>query len=182
LLYLFEHIHRYHSRVEEQTEDCGPLDVSNLLDPIIVLPLKRLDRIARKALRLALSLTSEIHVIQVLSEDLRTDDLARRWPELVEQPVRRLNRPSPVLIVRPSAYRDFFGPLLDYVREVSQKHPHRHIAILVPEFVERRWYHFVFRHRATLLKILLMLRGGPQVVIITAPWYERSALKEQPFA
>jgi hypothetical protein len=50
---------------------------------------------------------------------------------------------------------------------------------MVPEIVERRWYHFLFRHRTTLLKGLLLLRGGPQIMIITTPWYARATLRPQ---
>jgi amino acid transporter len=182
LIYGFFSIRRYHSRIDREIEEGGPLDVSNLSDPIIVVPLKRLDRVGRKALRLALSLTPEIHVVQILSEELKTEDLTREWPELVEAPVRReLHREPPRLVIRPSAYREFFGPLLDYLRELARKHPDRHIAVLVPERVEKRWYHFFFAHRATLLKGLLLVRGGPQVVVITAPWYLQRELRSRPF-
>jgi hypothetical protein len=84
--------------------------------------------------------------------------------------------------VLPSAYREFFTPLLNYLRQLAKTDPSRSIAVIVPELVEKRWYHFLFRHRATLLKGLLLLRGGPQVVIISAPWYVRDALKQRQFA
>jgi hypothetical protein len=42
----------------------------------------------------------------------------------------------------------------------------------VPELVDRRWYQMLLRsHRATLLKGLLLLRGGPRVIVINTPWY-----------
>ena len=44
---------------------------------------------------------------------------------------------------------------------------------MLPEVVERRWYHFIFRHRNTVLKGLLLLKGGPQIMIVTTPWYLR---------
>ena|ERR1044071_608269 len=71
----------------------------------------------------------------------------------------------------------FTEPLLKYLRELARKNPERHIAVLVLELVKRRWYHFLFRHRATLLKAMLILRGGPQIVISTAPWYVQRVLK-----
>ncbi|HVV00372.1 MAG TPA: APC family permease [Verrucomicrobiae bacterium] len=182
LLYVFLRIHRYNTHVESETGDAGPLDVANLLDPIVVVPLKRLDRVARKALRLAMSLTAEIHVVQVLSEEMETEDLTRCWRELVEAPMLAAQRAPPVLIVRPSAYREFYRPLLDYLRELSRNHPDKHIAVIVPELVEKRWYHFLFRHRDTLLKGMLLLRGGPQIVIITGPWYVTESLNDEPFA
>ena len=50
---------------------------------------------------------------------------------------------------------------------------------MLPEVVERRWYHFLFRHRNTLLKALLLLNGGPRIVLITAPWYVREPATSQ---
>jgi amino acid transporter len=170
-LFLFWRIRKYNTSVDREVVVDGPLDFSNLKQPMIVLPLKRLDRVGRKALRLALSLGSDIYVVQILAEEMQTDDLKRAWPNLVEEPVRSLNRKPPILVVRRSPYRRFFRPLLSYLKELARDNPDRRIAVLVPELVEKRWYHFLFRHRATLLKGLLILRGGPQFVIITAPWY-----------
>jgi hypothetical protein len=48
------------------------------------------------------------------------------------------------------------------------------VAVVVPELVDRRWYEFLLRsHRATMLKGLLLLRGGPRVIVINTPWYLR---------
>src|SRR6266508_6040429 len=42
---------------------------------------------------------------------------------------------------------------------------------------ERRWYHYLLHsHTATALKLQLLFRGGPQVVVVDAPWY----LRERP--
>jgi amino acid transporter len=181
LIFTLKRVQRYHARVDREIEDEGPLELGDIADPVIVIPLKRLDRVGRKALRLALSLTPEVHVVQILSEEMKTDDLTSKWHDWVEEPARQSRRPIPKLIVLPSAYREFFTPLLDYLRKLATTNPERHIAVIVPELVEKRWYHFLFRHRATLLKGLLLLRGGPQVVIITAPWYVKDALKHRQF-
>ena len=84
---------------------------------------------------------------------------------------RRLRPPK--LVVMTSAYREFFGPLLDYTQQLTLEHRDRSIAVIVPELVEKKWYHFLVSHRTTLLKRLLLLKGGPQIVIINAPWYLR---------
>jgi hypothetical protein len=71
-----------------------------------------------------------------------------------------------------SPYREFFGPLLQHVRRLVDAHPRRYIAVVVPELLERRWYHLLLRsHRPTLLKWLLLIRGGPRVIVINTPWY-----------
>ncbi|HXX54001.1 MAG TPA: hypothetical protein VEI28_05465 [Thermodesulfovibrionales bacterium] len=76
-------------------------------------------------------------------------------------------------MVVPSAYREFFGPLLDYLAGVAGEKPERPIAVIVPELVERRWDHVLLSHRATLLKELLILGGGRQIMIMNTPLYLR---------
>jgi hypothetical protein len=64
--------------------------------------------------------------------------------------------------------------LLRHVREQAAANPHRYVAVVVPELVDRRWYELIIRsHRSTLLKGLLLLRGGPRVLVINTPWYLR---------
>ena len=77
----------------------------------------------------------------------------------------------PRLVVLPSDYREFFGPFLSYLRALSASDADRPIAVLVPELVRRRWYHFFVQSRATLLKALLLLEGGPRISVINTPWY-----------
>ena len=86
--------------------------------------------------------------------------------------------PSVDEVVLRSAYRQVVDPLLDYVRRLASLDPDRFVAVLVPELVERRWYHHLLHsHTATALKMMLRFRAGPQVVIVDAPWHVR----ERPF-
>lgn len=110
---------------------------------------------------------------------MKTEDLSKAWFELVEKPSREIGRPAPRLVVMPSAYREFYSPVLECIRKLGDEYPDRRVAVMVPETVERRWYNFLFRHRTTLLKGLLLLRGGPRVVVITTPWYPWDALRSQ---
>jgi hypothetical protein len=73
-----------------------------------------------------------------------------------------------------SPYRHVFNPLLDYVLQTKRDHPDRHVAVLIPELVVRRWYHHLLHNkRAALLKTLLLFRGDEDVVVINVPWYLR---------
>jgi len=167
----FSYIRRYYDRVWGELGDPSPLDLSNLARPIVVVPLLRLDRVARKGLRFALSLTDDVRAVQVLTEDMMIEDLRSRWPDLVERPARAAGLRPPQLVVIPSEYREFFGPFLDYLRGLSAIEPDRPISVLVPELVRRRWYHFFLESRATILKALVLLEGGPQISVIDCPWY-----------
>src|SRR5262249_18892587 len=120
----------------------------------------------------------EVYAVQVLAEELGSDDLADRWPALVEQPARREGYRPPRLVVIRSPYREFFGPFLEWVHETTAAHRDRSIAIVVPELARRRWYHFLLSRRATLLKTLLVLHGGPRIVIVNTPWYADHATSD----
>ena len=63
-------------------------------------------------------------------------------------------------------------PIVDYVLDLSAKTSDREIVVIVPELVERKWYHFALHNkRAEGLKALLLLRGNPRITIMNIPWY-----------
>jgi hypothetical protein len=171
LILLLRRVRRYHEQLDGEIDAGGPLEATLQRPPVIVIPLKRMDRVARKALRLAITISSEVRAVQILAEEMKADDLSGCWDRLVEEPVRAIGRKPPYLTVVRSPYRDFFGPLLSALERLGEEYPDRTIAVMLPEIVERRWYHFIFRHRTTLLKALLLLHGGPRIVIVSMPWY-----------
>jgi amino acid transporter len=177
---LFMRSRQYHERLWAQTADEGPLDVSGFPRPLFVIPLRRLDRVARKALRFALGLSVDVHAVQVLAEELETEDLTRRWRDLVEEPARRAGYTPPTLVVLRSPYREFYGPFLNWIGQIANTYPDRHIVIVIPEIVHRRWYHFLLSHRETMLKTLLLLKGGPHVIVMNTPWYPDITPAAQP--
>jgi amino acid transporter len=168
----FRRMKGYNDRLAEVTRAEGPLDVTNLAPPIVVIPLRRLDQVGQKALRFALTISPEVYVVQVLAEELDTEDLQGQWRERVENPVRRhLSSTPPRLVLIRSPYRQFFERFLTWLRELTATRPDRQVIVLIPELVQRRWYQFVVSHRAMRLKAQLLLRGGPHVSVMSTPWY-----------
>ena len=148
-----------------------PLDVSNLCAPIVVVPISGWNKTANKALRFALTLSLDIYAVQVRSSE-SLSDLHTRWGRFVEAPTSDAGLPVPQLIVIDSPYRRTLRPILDYGLHVRDQHPDRQIAVLIPELVEFRWYHyFLHNHRAQELKALLLFNGGQRVMVINVPWY-----------
>ena len=179
-LVLFRRVQRHFAFLARATATDASLDVGPPRPPLAVVPLRRWDAVALKALRFALGFAPDVIAVQVLTGDREVDDLTARWDELARRPARRLAIKAPDLIVLRSEYRTLFAPLLELVRKLERRHPDRQIAVIVPELVERRWYHFLLHtHSASLLKTLLLFQGGPQVVIVSAPWYLRDWLPER---
>jgi hypothetical protein len=70
-----------------------------------------------------------------------------------------------------SPYREFFDRFLGWLRELTATHPERHVIVLIPELVQRRWYQFIISHRAMRLKAALLIDGDPHVSVMSTPWY-----------
>jgi len=109
--------------------------------------------------------------VQVKTSD-KIVDLTDAWDHLVEAPAMELGVPLPKLTVIDSPYRMLFGPILSYVNTIEKKFPDRHITVLIPELVERHWYHlFLHNQRAAILKALLFLKGNQHISVVNIPWY-----------
>jgi amino acid transporter len=171
LLFVFTAVRRHYRAVALAVAQPGPLDVSALEAPIVVVPLREWNRMAHKALRFALKLSADIRAVHVRSTDDRVD-LQDRWKELVAHPTGVAELPVPRLEVIHSPYRRTLTPIFDYVISIRDRYPDRQIAVLIPELVESRWYHyFLHNQRAQALKAMLLLHGGPRVIVIDVPWY-----------
>jgi hypothetical protein len=138
---------------------------------IVVVPIKGWDMIARKGIRFALKLSPDVYAVQI-AVDGEEESLRQYWAAYVEQPARSAGLPSPQLVVIPSPYRRVFSLLLTYITQLKDANPGRQIAVIIPELVEHRWYHYLLHNqRASLLKALLLLRGDQRVVVINVPRY-----------
>jgi amino acid transporter len=165
-------VKRHYTRVNREMKDKTPLNLVNLEQPIVVIPMARWDRITEKAMRFGLLMSKEIKVVHVHSDDDQDEGLAEVWDDKVMVPIRKEGLQEPELVTIPSSYRFIIGPLMDYILELEEKHPGRKIAVLLPELVVRHWWENALHgQRVQLLKLLLLLKGNQRIVVINIPWY-----------
>jgi hypothetical protein len=180
MLALFAGVRRHHDFIALATHTNASLEVGPPRAPIAVVPMRRWDAVSLKALRFAIGFAPDVVAVQVLTGEHLVDDLTDRWAALAEEPARRLGLPPPRLVVLASEYRRLYQPLITYVTNLAREHPARQVAVIVAELVEPRWYHFFLHtHTASVLRSLLLVRGGPQIVLIEAPWYLRDWIPER---
>ena len=166
-------VRRHYRRIERETAPRG-LKLDDLREPLVIVPIIAWNSIAENALRVALSLSREVEVLHVESEDSDAKSLKELWPSCVEQPAREAKQAIPRLTVLKSPFRFVVQPILDHVLEVERKNPNRTIAVLLPELVERQWYqYFLHNQRARILAARLLLQGEHRIVIVNVPWYLR---------
>ncbi|HEX4154142.1 MAG TPA: amino acid permease, partial [Acidobacteriaceae bacterium] len=170
LILLMIGIKQHYDRVKVVVRS-GPLNLSNLTPPLVVLPMARWDRMTEKALRFAVLLSEEIKVLNVDCDD-GEESLCTVWDENVIKPIREKGLPEPELITLHSTFRLVISPLMDYILEMEQQNPDRKITVLLPELVVNHWWeNLLHNQRVQLLKLLLLLRGNQRIVVVNIPWY-----------
>jgi amino acid transporter len=172
LFIVMKAVHRQYALVEKEIELHEPMSFEHLAKPLVIVPIIGWNRIAEKALRFAFEISPEIHAVHVHAEEDECHHLLDAWKELVEAPAVRAGFAPPQLKVVSSPYRFILNPLLQYITEQAQKNPGRQIAVIIPEKVDKHWYHyFLHNKRAALLKAQLYFSGNQQVVVMNIPWY-----------
>ncbi len=172
LIVFFRVVRRHYHAVAAAITVCAPVVPANRgRPPIAVVPIDRWTSICKQAIEFASRISPEIIAVHVEpgehSELLRDD-----WERYVDQPFRNAGVAPPQFIVLPSPYRFVIVPLVQYVLELSEKHPDRRIVVVIPELVEDRWYeYFLHNQRGRLLEWTLLVRGNERIFTISSPYY-----------
>jgi hypothetical protein len=163
-------VKRHYLRVKRETADPTPLRLTGLEQPIVVIPMARWDKITEKAMRFGMTMSTQVKVLHVDSDD--ADALGCVWDTFVLKPIYEAKMVEPELVTVKSNYRTVLSPLMDYVLQLEEDNPGRKIAVLLPELVVRHWWeNLLHNQRVQLLKILLLLKGNQRIVVVNIPWY-----------
>jgi hypothetical protein len=172
LLAVFVSVRAHYRTVGHEVATTEPLDAANLEPPLVLLPIRGWSAITRKALRFALKISSDVYALHVADDEKTLMDLEDTWEERVRAPATVAGVPAPKLFVIYSPYRKLYRPLKQVVSDLQRAHPGRDLAVIVPELVRTRWYHYLLHNQtATLIKAYLLFSGLRRVVIINVPWY-----------
>jgi hypothetical protein len=164
-------VKRHYSRVKREMKDMMPLNLANLEQPLVVIPMARWDRITEKALRFGLLMSKELKVVHVHSDN-EAEGLEEIWAEKIAEPIRKQGLDEPELVTIPSSYRFIISPLMDYILELEERNPGRKVAVLLPELVVRHWWeNALHNQRVQLLKLLLLVKGNQRIIVVNIPWY-----------
>jgi amino acid transporter len=170
LILLMVAIKQHYARVRDVVQ-MGPINLSNLLEPLVVIPMARWDRMTEKALRFGVVLSHEIKVVNVDCDD-GEESLCNIWDTNVIGPIREKGLSEPELITLHSTFRLVISPLMDYILELEHQNPDRKITVLLPELVVNHWWeNLLHNQRVQLLKLLLLLRGNQRIIVVNIPWY-----------
>lgn len=165
-------VKRHYTRVHREMSEMAPLNVTNLEQPIVVIPMAKWNRITEKALRFGLLLSKEIKVVHVHSDNEGDEGLDEDWEDKVLRPIKEAGLQEPQMVVIASSYRFIINPLMDYILELERTNPGRKVAVILPELVVRHWWeNALHNQRVQLLKFLLLIKGNQRIVVVNIPWY-----------
>jgi amino acid transporter len=168
----FAMVRRHYHSMKVLTTCKVPVDAAGLSQhPIAVIPIDRWSNITRQGIEFAGRLSPEVialHVEPTEHSELLQDD----WEHYVERPFRAEGKEPPRLQVLPSPYRFIIVPVVQFILDLSKKHPDRSIIVVIPELVEDKWYeYFLHNQRGRLLEWVLLARGNERIFTVSAPWY-----------
>jgi amino acid transporter len=171
LILLMMAVKRHYGRVRSEMHDMTPINLANLEQPLVVIPMARWDRITEKALRFGLVLSKDVTVVHVDCDE-GEEALCTVWDANILQPIRAANMPEPVLVELQSTFRQIITPLITYILELEKANPTRKVAVLLPELVVKHWWeNLLHNQRVQLLKLVLLLRGKQRIIVVNIPWY-----------
>ena len=168
---LFVVVRRHYHAVRMLTICKDPVNPQSLeKHPLAVIPIDRWSKITRQGIEFAARLSPEVIAVHVEPNE-QSELLTANWERYVEQPFREADKKPPKLKFLPSPYRFVIIPTVQFILELSKKHPRRDIIVVIPELLEDRWYeYFSHNQRGRLLEWVLLARGNEHIFVVSAPW------------
>src|SRR5438128_291538 len=137
-------------------------DLPKLPQPMVIVPVARLDRTAVHALTFASSISDHVRAVHVATSHETAAAFQVRWDAWAA------NVPLEVIV---SPYRSLVPPLLTYIERVG-RNCDRPLTIVVSQFVPRHWWEF-FLHSQTAFRLKLALLFRPDTIVIDVPYHPR---------
>ena len=171
-LVLFHWVRQHYHSVSLATRTTVPVEPPEREEPpMVVIPMDRWSAIAKQGLEFALRLSPEVTAVHVEPGE-HAALLQEDWDRYVVGPYREAGANPPALVMLPSPYRFVVVPIVEYVLKLSEQHPNRKIVVVIPEFVEDRWYeYFLHNQRARLLQWVLLAKGNKRIYTVASPYY-----------
>jgi amino acid transporter len=161
LIALMLAIRSHYRNMERQLKAVPGTDDDVEPDPIVIVPLARLDRPARRALAFARTISPHATAVHITNDPHTADQLREHWG-MIGGPME--------LVVVESPYRALVGPLLRYMDALQALHPDRPIVVVLAEVVPRHWWDNLL-HNQTSLRLKLRLFGRKNTIVADVPFH-----------
>ena len=141
--------------------EIGAVTPERLPEPIVIVPIARLDRTAMHAIAFANSISRDATAVHITNDPRDADELRRQWPAVGG---------TTELVVVESPYRALIGPLVRYMDALQAQAPDRPIMVVLSEVVPRHWWENLL-HNQTSLRLKLRLFGRKNTIVADVPYH-----------
>jgi amino acid transporter len=164
MMALLSAIRHHYRSLEHQLElDRIPEGREIAAEPLVIVPIARLDRTARQAIAFANSISDHATAVHITNDPDSASELRARWPEWAGKTE---------LVVVESPYRALVGPLLRYMDALQAQDPDRPVVVVLSEVVPRHWWENLL-HNQTALRLKLRLFRRPNTIVADVPYQIR---------
>jgi amino acid transporter len=170
-------IKKYYVRLDAQLRDRKRLDLRGREPPLVLVATAGWNKLTDRALQFALGISPDVlavHFTELGGPEAEDEErtLHQCWVCDVEEPAKRAGLRPPKLVRVKAPFRRMTGPLLQLIAEIRRKHPHRLIAVLLPEVVKEHWWQYLLHnHRIHRLQGALLRYAGSRIVVMIIPWH-----------
>ncbi len=162
LMVLLSGIRRHYRALEEHLDlQRIPEGAETATEPIVIVPVARLDRTTRQAIAFANSISPTATAVHITNDPESAADMRERWPEWAG---------TTDLVVVESPYRALVGPLLRYLDALQAQDPDRPVVVVLSEVVPRHWWENLL-HNQTALRLKLRLFQRPNTIVADVPYH-----------
>jgi len=162
LMWLLWGIRSHYQRVEAALQlDRIPEGRERADEPIVIVPIARLDKAARQAIAFGRSVSDDAVAVHITNDPAAADEIRERWPEWAG---------ATDLVVVESPYRALIGPLLAYMDALQKQDPDRPILVVLSEVVPKHWWENLL-HNQTSLRLKLRLFGRRNTIVADVPYH-----------
>jgi amino acid transporter len=157
-------IGRHYEDVERALAVSPEEPLPSVRDPLVIVPISRLDRAALQALAYARSISGDVTAVHVNDDRAEIEEMRSRWRTWA----------GPVeLVILESPYRALMGPLIAYIDAIDKMDSSRPITVVLSEFVPRHFWEYPL-HNQSALRLKLRLFFRPNTVVIDVPYHLRA--------
>ncbi len=153
--------HHYRTVEGEVALDRIPEGKETAKEPIVIVPVARMDRPALQAIAFANSISGSPTAVHITNEPEKAAALREHWPEWAGKTE---------LVVVESPYRALVGPLLRYMGALQAQDPDRPILVVLSEVVPRHWWEYIL-HNQTALRLKLRLFVRRNTIVADVPYH-----------
>lgn len=162
VIWVFRKINQHYTAIAEELRIDIHTDKPCKKGSTVVIPVAGITRVVRNSISYATSLTDNVVAVYIGFDEEEIARMEQKWAEW---------DPGVRLICLRSRYRSVMRPLIKFIDTIEWKTSATdHVTILIPQFVTKRWWHYVL-HNQTSLLIRAYLIARKDVTITTVPYH-----------